>query len=659
MSRARSRYNSEVCGDCGALEPSWASINKGILLCIECCSIHRSLGNHISQVKSLQKSNWSNSQRSMLYTLNNSGVNSIWEHALEHNSKFSRKKPSPKDNLHVKAEFIRAKHQQCAFAYRPNNEDGLLCVENELGKQLHASVRSTNLETSFRLIVHGADPNYFHDEKGSTPLHAAVKAGQLLQTELLLTYGADPTCPDSSGKTPVDYAKQMVNRELYNRLLDCQYEVTDKFSDYLCHRRPNHEKGIHFLIPQAGTKSDATALYKLKKLPNHLFEELVMDVYDEVDRRETEAIWLSSADTLELNANAVPFLPVNPTLSTVRNQGRQKLGRFTTPELKNLIHDILVDTQRRQLNSEKVRQFSQISDDEPLYDSVASDDDYALLTATNHVASDQHRSTSESKVNKSTETSGISDKESMELLIRRLHESDNTIADLKYEIGNLRKVVERLSNENNELRTKLSEAETNISKNDTKINGETEMYSLDGFLMINAENNNNLVNGTTTIVDLKQSKRVQRPNSMYETREGPRQPNWQTLKNHAKQNENNRAVTQFLYSGQNVMQCTEQVTKGIQELWKCIQGLERNDCLIYAEKIKAAVENLAAAIPLESANEVVQRLQVGAARLKTECTELVTNDSVQIVDHCLQKIRLCAYEIAKDTKILVTKYTAH
>lgn len=25
------------------------------------------------------------------------------------------------------------------------------------------------------------------------------------------------------------------------------------------------------------------------QLPNHLFEELVMDIYDEVDRRETEA----------------------------------------------------------------------------------------------------------------------------------------------------------------------------------------------------------------------------------------------------------------------------------------------------------------------------------------------------------------------------------
>lgn len=29
--------------------------------------------------------------------------------------------------------------------------------------------------------------------------------------------------------------------------------------------------------------------YLVFQLPNHVFEELVMDVYDEVDRRQTEA----------------------------------------------------------------------------------------------------------------------------------------------------------------------------------------------------------------------------------------------------------------------------------------------------------------------------------------------------------------------------------
>jgi hypothetical protein len=42
-----------ICADCGAEDPDWASINLGILICIQCSGIHRSLGVHISKVRSL------------------------------------------------------------------------------------------------------------------------------------------------------------------------------------------------------------------------------------------------------------------------------------------------------------------------------------------------------------------------------------------------------------------------------------------------------------------------------------------------------------------------------------------------------------------------------------------------------------------------------
>lgn len=44
----------------------------------------------------------------------------------------------------------------------------------------------------------------------------------------------------------------------------------------------------------------------------------------------------------------VPFLPVNPELSTMRNQGRQKLARLSSEEFATLLWDILHDCQRRQ-----------------------------------------------------------------------------------------------------------------------------------------------------------------------------------------------------------------------------------------------------------------------------------------------------------------------
>ena len=46
------------------------------------------------------------------------------------------------------------------------------------------SVRTPNLETSLRLLSQGADPNYFHPEKNSTPLSVAAKAGQVCQVRV-------------------------------------------------------------------------------------------------------------------------------------------------------------------------------------------------------------------------------------------------------------------------------------------------------------------------------------------------------------------------------------------------------------------------------------------------------------------------------------------
>lgn len=50
------------CADCGAKNPSWASWNLGIFLCMRCASIHRKLGTHISKVKSLSMDTWTADQ---------------------------------------------------------------------------------------------------------------------------------------------------------------------------------------------------------------------------------------------------------------------------------------------------------------------------------------------------------------------------------------------------------------------------------------------------------------------------------------------------------------------------------------------------------------------------------------------------------------------
>ncbi|XP_012904703.1 ARF GTPase-activating protein GIT2 isoform X7 [Mustela putorius furo] len=459
----------------------------------------------------------------MVETLYNNGANSIWEHSLLDPASImsGRRKANPQDKVHPnKAEFIRAKYQMLAFVHRLPCRDDDSVTAKDLSKQLHSSVRTGNLETCLRLLSLGAQANFFHPEKGNTPLHVASKAGQILQAELLAVYGADPGTQDSSGKTPVDYARQGGHHELAERLIEIQYELTDRLAFYLCGRRPDHKNGQHFIIPQMADSSldlselAKAAKKKLQSLSNHLFEELAMDVYDEVDRRETDAVWLATQNhsTLVTETTVVPFLPVNPEYSSTRNQGRQKLARFNAHEFATLVIDILSDAKRRQQGSplsgskdnvelilktiNNQHSVESQDNDQPDYDSVASDEDTDLEATA-------------SKANR--QKSLDSDLSDGPVTVQEFMEVKNALVASEAKILQLMKVNNNLSDELRIMQKKLQTLQSenlNLRKQAT-----TNIYQVQtGSEYTDTSNHSSLKR--------RPSARGSRPMSMYETGSG-------------------------------------------------------------------------------------------------------------------------------------------
>ncbi|XP_059975769.1 ARF GTPase-activating protein GIT2 isoform X4 [Mesoplodon densirostris] len=695
--------SSEVCADCSGPDPSWASVNRGTFICDECCSVHRSLGRHISQVRHLKHTPWPPTLLQMVETLYNNGANSIWEHSLLDPASLisGRRKANPQDKVHPnKAEFIRAKYQMLAFVHRLPCRDDDSVTAKDLSKQLHSSVRTGNLETCLRLLSLGAQANFFHPEKGNTPLHVASKAGQILQAELLAVYGADPGTQDASGKTPVDYARQGGHHELAERLVEIQYELTDRLAFYLCGRKPDHKNGQHFIIPQMADSSldlselAKAAKKKLQSLSNHLFEELAMDVYDEVDRRETDAVWLATQNhsTLVTETTVVPFLPVNPEYSSTRNQGRQKLARFNAHEFATLVIDILSDAKRRQqgspLSSSKdnvelilktiSNQHSGESqdNDQPDYDSVASDEDTDLEAT----ASKAHRQklqtlqSENSNLRKQATTniyqvqtdSEYTDTSNHSSLKRRPSARGSRPMSM-YETGSGQKPYLPMGEVNHpeESRTRLQPFPAHIGRS-ALVTSSSSLPSFPSTLSWSRDESARRASRLEKQNSTPESDYDNTPNDrdlddLGSSRKGrQRSTVWQGDGSGPDVAEPHTAPSPAFPSTEDVIRKTEQITKNIQELLRAAQENKHDSYIPCSERIHVAVTEMAALFPKKPRSDMVRTslrlLTSSAYRLQSECKKTLPGDTVPPTDIQLvtQQVIQCAYDIAKAAKQLVT-----
>ncbi|KAF6168676.1 hypothetical protein GIB67_026562 [Kingdonia uniflora] len=194
------------CVDCCAPDPDWASLNLGVLICIECLGVHHNLGVHISKVRSLtlDLKVWEPSVISLFQSLGNTYANSIWEESLHSRSdvqdddnprSFSQpNKLKEFDPISVKEKFIHAKYAEKFFVCK--SKDDLLC--HSIADKMWASVRSNDKKALYRYIISSdTDVNMQNEHESFSSSFTLAKIMKLYE--------------QSPSRTSEDFAEKSMN----------------------------------------------------------------------------------------------------------------------------------------------------------------------------------------------------------------------------------------------------------------------------------------------------------------------------------------------------------------------------------------------------------------------------------------------------------------
>ncbi|XP_024968061.1 probable ADP-ribosylation factor GTPase-activating protein AGD5 [Cynara cardunculus var. scolymus] len=147
------------CADCKTKGPRWASVNLGIFICMQCSGIHRSLGVHISKVRSATLDTWLPEQVAFIQSMGNEKSNSYWEAEL----------PPNYDRVGIE-NFIRAKYEDKRWVAKDGRPISPPAVQEEKGAvQWQRPVEKTG-GTGYSESPAGEKKSYqAHTTKSSTP----------------------------------------------------------------------------------------------------------------------------------------------------------------------------------------------------------------------------------------------------------------------------------------------------------------------------------------------------------------------------------------------------------------------------------------------------------------------------------------------------------